>query len=64
MNTYYYMSTHIIIQSHKFYDRIITRIFVSIPKYKYSYNCKYLCKYLYFILRYTYIYSRRYINFI
>ena len=33
---------NVIIQSHKFYDRIMTRIFVSIPKYKYSYNCKYL----------------------
>ena len=29
--------------SHIWYDCIITRIIVSISKYKYSYNCMYSC---------------------
>ena len=42
MYVYLSISTHIIIQSNNFYVCIITCIFVSIPKYKYSYNCNYL----------------------
>ena len=41
MYVYLSISTHIIIQSNNFYDCIITYIFVSIPKYKYSYNRNY-----------------------
>ena len=36
-----YYKNFIIMQSHKFYDCIIICIYIVIPKYKYSYNCKY-----------------------
>ena len=46
----YSIFTHIIVCiliylyiSHIWYDYIITRIIVSISKYKYSYNCMYSC---------------------
>ena len=35
------MSTHIFLLSLYFYDCIIPHIIVSIPKYKFKYDCKY-----------------------
>ena len=43
MYVYLGISTHKIVISHNFYDCIITRVNVSILKYKYKYNCMYPC---------------------